>query len=123
MTLTRRIKYQLEHSRRQIQLIWRGYGMPKWLVGNAARVSYLSLLGVLLVIYVCQVSSAAGIGYEMRDLQRNNETLRQEIRQISVEVATYNALPNLEKRISTSGLSRVSNITYMSAVDSIVAKR
>lgn len=123
MTIVRRIKYQSQSFWRQVALLYRGYGVPSWLTGPTARFSYLFLLAAFVVIYVCQVSSAAGIGYEMRDLQRNNDALRQEIRQLNVGVATYNALPNLEKRISYSGLSNTADIIYMKSIDSIVAKK
>lgn len=123
MTFNRRIRYRLDNYKRLVVSAWRGDGFPAWMSGRTARFAYLITFGILLITYVCQVSSAAGIGYEMRDLQRKNELLHQEIRQLNVEVATFNALPNLEARIPAERLLRVSNIIYMSAADSVVAKK
>ena len=113
----------MNYVRRYVESITRGGAIPEWLKGRAARGIYLGILVLLVFAYVREVSAAATSGYEMRDLQNKVASLNEEIRGLDVQVAAANSLPVLEKRIANSGLTRADNITYMSAVGSVVAKK
>lgn len=103
--------------------VYNGIYLPSWISGKIARLVYVGILSFLIVVYVCQVNSASSIGYEMRDLQRQNDKLKHDIRNLNVQVASYSALPNLEKRISQINLSKVTHINYVNIPEVQMAKR
>ncbi len=123
MILKRKIKYQVEHYKRWLIGYYRCLSVPAWIGGPKARFAYVGIFASLLVAFICQVSVASGSGYEMRDLQKKVSDLKSEIQKINVEVASFNALPNLEKRVQSSGMTSVSFIKYIKPVDIAVAKR
>lgn len=123
MIFRRKIRYQLEYYKRLLWGYCRCVSAPAWIHGKMARYAYLTLLVCLCFGYICQVSVASGSGYKMRDLQKQVNGLKSEIQKINVEVAGYNAMPNLEQRVAKSGMVAVANIKYISSADISVAKR
>jgi len=123
MILRRKIKYQVEYYKRCLLSYGKCFAVPAWLYGQKARYVYVGIFGALLFAYICQVSVASGSGYEMRDLQKQVTNLKGEIQKINVEVASYNALPNLEKRVQNTGMISVASIKYVKNTETAVAKR
>lgn len=97
--------------------------LPAWLTGKAARYCYLGILVLLFAVYVCQTSSAAGSGYEMRDLQGKVDSLREDIQKIEVSVAAYSSMSSLERQIAKTGMIKVENMRYLNTVGPAVAKK
>ncbi|MCX6782101.1 MAG: hypothetical protein NTW66_03220 [Candidatus Magasanikbacteria bacterium] len=123
MILKRKIKYQIEHYKRLLLGYCRCLSIPAWIYGYKARLAYAGVFASLLLAYICQVSVASGSGYEVNDLQKRVADLKSEIQKINVEVASLNALPNLEKRVQTSGMIAVASIKYVKPADIAVAKK
>lgn len=123
MTLRRKIKYQTDYYRRVILTVARGLNVPEWFSTLAPRIVCIAVLVVFSLAYIWQVTSAAGSGYEMRDLQTKVEGLRADIQKLNVNLASNNALTNLQKRVNALNMTSVANITYIEPATAIVAKR
>jgi hypothetical protein len=123
MTLRRKIRYQTDYYKRVMLCIARGFVVPEWFSTLAPRVICIVVLVVFSFAYIWQVTSAAGSGYEMRDLQTKVENLRVDIQKLDVNLASNNALTNLRKRVQTIGMAPVTNIFYIESGATVVAKR
>jgi len=123
MRLVRKIRYQFDDYKRIIKNFFDYSRLPEWLTGRISRCSIFVILVVCSVCYVMQIANATSSGYEMRDLQRQVNLLNEEINKINIEAVSYGSLLNLEKRIQESGMSRVSNIVYVTAPDVMFAKK
>lgn len=123
MILRRKIKYQVDYYKRMALSYCKCFSVPAWMYGKNARLAYAGIFGAILFAYICQVSVASGSGYEMRDLQKRVTALKTDIQKINVEMAKYNALPNLEKRVQNTGMVTVASINYIKSTETVVAKR
>ena len=123
MTLRRKIRYQTDYYKRVIQSVARGFVVPEWFSTLAPRVICIIVLVVFSFAYIWQVTSAAGSGYEMRDLQTKVENLRADIQKLDVDLASNNALTNLQKRVQTIRMTPVFSISYIESGAAVVAKR
>jgi hypothetical protein len=123
MTLRRKIRYQTDYYKRVMISIARGFIVPEWFSTLAPRVICIVVLVVFSLAYIWQVTSAAGSGYEMRDLQTKVENLRADIQKLDVNLASNNALTNLRKRVQMIQMAPIANIIYIESGATVVAKR
>lgn len=123
MTLRRKIRYRTDYYKRVILSITRGFIVPVWFSTLAPRVICIVALLTFSFAYIWQVTSAAGSGYEMRDLQTKVENLRADIQKLDVDMASNNALTNLRKRVQMIRMTPVVNIAYIESSATVVAKK
>lgn len=123
MIFTRKIRYQFDDYKRVIKNLFNYSRLPSWLTGRISRCFMSVVLVVCSVCYVMQIACATSSGYEMRDLQRQVNSLNEEINKINIEAVSYGSLLNLKKRIQESNMARVSNIVYVTAPDVMFAKK
>lgn len=123
MFLRRRIKYQLGYYYKILISVGRCLTPPWWLIGKGVRVICLCVLIAVAVLYVAEISRAAGSGYEMKILQKQVSELRTKIQKIDVEIASQNSMSNLVKRLQETDLVTVKNIKYVVVFGPDVAKK
>ena len=119
MSFKRRIKYQFQQVTNYVDT----FALPEWVGGVQIRLILIGLALILSVTYVCQTSSAATSGYKMHDLENIVGQLQTEIQKVQVEIADESSMVRLDQRIKGSGMVAVSQIKYITSVESAVAKR
>ncbi|MDD2757771.1 MAG: hypothetical protein PHD72_00135 [Patescibacteria group bacterium] len=123
MSWKRRVKYQFDYYRRRALGVFGYAALPDYFTGRTARIVYITILVATSLIYICQTSLAAGSGYEMRDLQNKVNTLQEDIQKIEVEIAENTSMAKLETRLAELNMVAISDIKYISAVETAVAKK
>jgi cell division protein FtsL len=96
---------------------------PAILVGAATRTVLVVSLIILIVGYIFQVSSLTTGGYEIAKLQEQTAQLSSENEKLRSEIASYQSMSSVEKRLETLGMVKANNVQYIDLNDSIVAKR
>lgn len=123
MSLRRRIKYQLGYYYRFLASVGSCLTPPAWLTGRGMRIMCLCLLAAASILYIGEISRAAGSGYEMKSLQKQVSTLQEEIQKIDVDIASQNSMSSLEKRLQETDMVSVTNIKHIVISGSEVAKQ
>jgi hypothetical protein len=123
MRFGKKIKYQIENYKRAFSDIFNYSRLPEWLTGRCSRCLMLGALIFCSACYVFQITSASSSGYQMKDLQKNVNILREEINKTNIEAVSYGSLTNLEKRIKELNMNKVNSIVYISAPDVMFAKK
>ncbi len=123
MSLRRRIKYQLGYYYRFLLSVVSCLTPPAWLTGRGVRIFCLFLLAVASVLYIGEISRAAGSGYEMKSLQKQVSALQEEIQKIDVDIAGQNSMSGLEKRLRETDMVLVKNVQHIVISGSEVAKQ
>lgn len=94
------------------------FNNPK--VINVLTIGFIIAFGIL---YIGQVNAAATKGYAIRDLERQNTSLRQEREHLDVEIARLRSLDSVTKREAFLGLTKVQNVKYIVSGKDTVALR
>jgi Tfp pilus assembly protein PilN len=112
-----RVQYQTGHnSMLQIKF-------PAILAGAATRTVLVVALLLLVVGYIFQVSSLTTGGYEIAKLQEQTALLNSENEKLRSEIASYQSMNSVEKRLESLGMVKASNVKYLNLSDPIVAQR
>ena len=93
-----------------------------WL--KSPKVMHAMTAGFMLafgILYIGQVNSAATKGYAIRDLERVNTEIRREQERLEGEIARLRSLDSVTTREAFLGLTKVENVTYVSATAHAVA--
>lgn len=80
------------------------------------RVINVLTVGCILafgILYIGQVNAAATKGYAIRDLERQNERMRQDHERLEVEIARLRSLDSVTTREQFLGLVKVQNVEYI----------
>lgn len=75
------------------------------------------------VLYVVQVNTASTKGFAMRDLEQNNQGLRQDNDKLSAEIDRLRSLASVSERQAFLGLVKLQNVSYLKVTSSEVALR
>ena len=123
MSLRRKIRYQIGYYYRFLLSVGRCLTPPAWLVGRGVRVFCLFLLALASVLYIGEISRAAGSGYEMKSLQKRVSALQEEIQKIDVDITSQNSMSSLDKRLRETDMVLVKNIQHIVISGSEMAKQ
>lgn len=77
---------------------------------NVLTIGFIIAFGIL---YIGQVNAAATKGYAIRDLERHNESLRQEREHLDVEIARLRSMNSVMAREKFLGLTKVERVEYI----------
>lgn len=93
-------------------------------------VKNISWRGTLIVglvalsgLYVFQTTAVSVKGYDMTDLEREMTRLRRDTQGLDVEIAKYRSMDSIKKRLPELQLVAASEVRYVNAVGSAVARR
>ena len=87
------------------------------------RVFMLALTLAFGILYVVQVNVASTKGFTMRDLEKNNQVMRQDNQKLVAEIDRLRSLASVSERETFLGLVKLQNVTYIKAGNSEVALR
>jgi len=79
-------------------------------VMNVLTIGFILAFGIL---YIGQVNAAATKGYAIRDLERQNEHLRQDRERLDIEIARLRSLDSVTTREQFLGLVKVQRVEYI----------
>ena len=97
--------------------------LPSILLGAATRTIMVVVLVGFVIGYIIQVSSLTTGGYEIAKLQEKTALLNDENEKLRSEIASYQSMSNVEKRIETLGMVKPTNVKFINLSDSVVAQR
>lgn len=119
MSVSSRIKYQY---RSFMQFVF-AFELPAILTGTLARVTMFSLIVLLLVGYVVQISKLTAGGFKIADLEKQVNSLADETQKMNAEVASYQSIHSVEKRLDGISMVPVGQIHYVNVAEAAMAKR
>ncbi|MFA6131333.1 MAG: hypothetical protein WC730_03695 [Patescibacteria group bacterium] len=96
---------------------------------SAFRSFGLLTMGLLLAnlllggFYIWHVNAAQTAGYTLRELEEQNEDSLAELSRLNIEVAKLESIDSVSTRIQMLGLTKVSNVVYLSSRGSEVAMK
>lgn len=119
MSVSARLRYQYLSF---TQFIF-NFELPAFLTGTLARVTILSVIVVMVIGYVVQVSNLTTGGFQIADLEKQVDSLSDETQKINAEVATYQSIHSVEKRLEGISMVPAGQIHYVKTADAAMAKR
>ncbi|MBU0597004.1 hypothetical protein KJ641_02540 [Patescibacteria group bacterium] len=112
-------KYQnKQETRRERKL-----AVKKWMVSTSFRVSLLVMIGIFGLLYIIQMSSVSTKGFTISELQQDIQSLENETRALSVQIAEHRSMASIQDRLSGMNLVAAGNIEYVTPVGTEVARR
>ena len=95
----------------------------QWLVSTTFRGVLLTVIAVFGVMYVAQTSSASTKGYDMRDLEKQIQSLEHETQRLEFEIATHRSMQSIQTRLAGLNMVSADNVEYATLVGTAVAMR
>lgn len=91
--------------------------------GAVSRACVVACVALFAILYVAQTGASAARGYEVSDLERRIQTLSQETGSLDVQIATHRSMESIQTRLASLGMVPVTDVAYLSAVGTAVARR
>lgn len=101
----------------------RRLAVKEWMLSTTFRAVLLSVIAVFGILYVVQTSSASTTGYDMRDLERQIQSLEQENQKLEFEIATHRSMQSIQNRLVSLNMVEANNVEYATLVGTAVAMR
>lgn len=115
--------------KRQIQIRYEGFlrslraiSLPRWLGGRTARLILFGAVLFFSAAYIMKIMSSATGGYQMHELEKQNQALETEVQKLLVEIADNSSMNSINSRISGLNMVEASGIKYLAAKNTSVAK-
>ncbi len=119
MSLRLRVRYQVRSA---VRFLF-SFRVPSFLTGNAAKLTVSAIVIFLLVGYVMKISSLSTSGYEIASLEKKVAALSDESVKLNAEVASYQSIASIQKRLQGVAMVPVKNINYIKVSATAVAER
>lgn len=97
--------------------------MPGILMGAAAKTLLVAAIVSMAIGYYFQMSSLTTGGYEISKIEKQKAALLEENDALRNEVASYQSMTNVQKRLESSGMVKATNIKYIKIQEGSVAQR
>lgn len=101
----------------------RGKFTAVWRDKKVIKIFLFGFTLALAVLYVIQVNTASTKGFAMRDLQQNNQVLKQDNEKLSAEIDRLRSLASVSERQAFLGLVKLQNVSYLTVTSSEMALR
>ncbi|MBT3538723.1 hypothetical protein HOF40_00555 [Candidatus Parcubacteria bacterium] len=111
------------YSKKKQTLRQKKEAVRKVLVSTTFRSALCVLTIMFGFMYVWQTNTVSTKGYQITDLERQVQGLEYETRKLDVDIAQYKSMQNLQERLSGTSLVAVTDVDYMTVMNSAVAKR
>lgn len=119
MSIELRIRYQV----RSFTQFLRSLQIPDFFTGTVAKTVVSALVLSLLIGYVLQISHLTTSGYEIAVLEKKVSALNDDAEKLNAEVASYQSIASIQKRLQGAAMVPVKNISYIKASAMTVAER
>lgn len=119
MSIRLRVRYQF----RSVVRMFLSFRIPTFLTGTASKASIYALVIFLLVGYVSKISHLTTGGYEIASLEKKVAMLSGESEKLSAEVASYQSIASIQKRLPGISMVPAKNVNYIKLNSLVVAER
>lgn len=119
MSIRLRIRYQLRSFIRTFLSI----RFPTFLTGTASKAVLSVIIIFLLVGYIAEISNLTTSGYQIATLEKKVSVLTNESSQLNAEVASFQSIASIQKRLQGVVMEPVKNISYIKVSPMTVAER
>ena len=119
MPLKRQIQTQYKYF---LQYIY-AWKIPAWLNCRLVRVGLVIIILFCSTGYVIKTASSASTGYQINALEKNLNTLQEEIRKIEVTIAEESSMTSVHERLEGMGMVAVNEFSFYEETDKKVAKK
>lgn len=119
MSIQLRVRYQFRYF---LQFLY-SLRVPVALTGSAAKVTVTGLVIVLFMGYIAEVGKLTTGGYEIAALEKKMVTLKNETKKLNTELASFQSINSVKKRVESRKMIPVSRIDYVNIADSAMAQR
>jgi hypothetical protein len=119
MSIRLRVRYQV----RSVARFFDSFSVPAFLTGLGARFCLVAVVVMLSVGYIVQISHLSTGGYEIAKLEKEISKLSDESERLTTEVAEYQSISNVQKRLQGLSMVPAQNIKYVKLGDTAVAQR
>jgi hypothetical protein len=111
MSLEARLRYQYNN----LLSLADALSLPQWMFSLPARLVMLALIVVFSVGYVFQISALSTSGYVIHGLEKKVALVSSETQKLSTEVASYQSMASIQKRLNELSMRSASTITFVKA--------
>lgn len=118
----RTMKRFVAKKRRRSRFDWRAM-LTRLSQSLVLRLAVFTSVVVFGVGYIVAMSNVSTKGYEMRSVERDIVTMKEDNQKLRLEIAQHRSLHSIQNRIATIGLVPVEGITYVSLEGTSVAQR
>lgn len=87
------------------------------------NITALLLLTTLVIGYLALTNSNATAGYELRALEQQLDTLREDTRRLELRSLSMQSMDALTAQVADQGFIPVANVRYLTTTDRTVVKR
>ena len=117
------IKRQLQSHYKNLINSVQSIELPGWFVSLPVRIGLMAVVLILGVAYIARVTNAATTGYQINNLEKQINSLSQDIQKLEIKVAENCALSNIQNRLAATNMIAVSKVNYLSAIPTVMARR
>jgi hypothetical protein len=90
---------------------------------RAWNVLVLFALAALVIAYLALTNGNATAGYELRSIERQAETLREDVRLLELRSLSMQSIDAITARVADQGFVPVAHVQYLTSEDRSVATR
>lgn len=115
---------QLRSNQRVYAQFLQNWQLPAFLTGIGARFAITALMICLAVGYIVQIGTLTTSGYQIAALEKQVNALGDDTQKLKSELATFQSISNVEKRLVPGTMVPASNIRHIKVTsESFVAQR
>lgn len=96
--------------------VWQAFDVRAW------NVVVLLALTALVITYLALTNGNATAGYELRAIERQAESLREDVRQLELQSLSMQSIDAITARVADQGFVPVAHVQYLTPSDRSVAK-
>ncbi len=113
----------MRYQARSIARMLMSFHVPAFLTGTASKSAVYAMVILLLVGYVVKISHLTTGGYEIATLEKKVSALTDESSKLNAEVASYQSIASIQKRLQGVAMVPAENITYIKVNSLTMADR
>ena len=107
-----------------VKHLFKSIAVPAWMSSTTVKLVVSGISICLLVGYIAQISNLTTSGYEIVTLEKKVEGLSGDTQKLTSELATYQSISSVQKRVQGIAMVPASNIKYIKiSTEAAVAQR
>ena len=119
MSLSLRVQYQVRSLARFFVM----FRLPAVFTSPVSKAAIYAIVILFFAGYVVQISHLTTGGYEIASLEKGVATLEDESSKLASEIASFQSIASIQKRLKGISMVPAKNITYLKANSMSVAER
>ena len=116
------LKRQIQHKYQNFKFSIRTIAVPAWVTSRAMRVGLFFTIFLFGTAYILNITASATSGYQVRELEKNTQSLEMEVRKLEVEIADNSSITSIASRLEKLNMTEATSVKHVAMKSSIVAK-